>query len=82
MIGVIASFSVQGTWGLVLGIASGIAAIYGAAAGGRMEGFDDGFSFGHDYGIQKAFGLTDEDINEVADRSIEMELDESLLRKR
>lgn len=52
--------------------------VYRAA---HREGYVDGYESGMDEGINKVLNLTDEDIKDISDRSIEMEMDEHLIHK-
>jgi hypothetical protein len=48
---------------------------------GHQEGFVRGFEDGNTSGAYKALGITDEDTQDLDERSIEMQLDDAVIKK-
>jgi hypothetical protein len=47
---------------------------------GHQEGFARGFEDGNSSGVDKALGIAAEDMNDILERSIEMQIDDSIIK--
>jgi hypothetical protein len=68
-------------WLKAIGVVIMILALYELAKRvGHREGYVDGYEAGRAQGLNKAFGISNETAEEIRERSIEMELDERMIR--